>query len=54
MVRVVPSPGGRTFISTGVVESFTLPECVTTITVDAYGAQGGNRTAYNGGPLPES
>jgi len=47
--RVVPPTGTRTFSYTGAAESFTVPECVTTITADAYGAQGGNGTYYNGG-----
>ena len=46
---VVPAAGSRTFSYTGVVDSFTVPECVTTITADAYGAQGGNGTYYTGG-----
>jgi hypothetical protein len=49
VVRVVPPAGSRTFSYTGLVESFTVPECVTTITADAYGAQGGNGTYYTGG-----
>jgi hypothetical protein len=49
VVRVVPPPGAQSFVYTGVVESFTVPECVAAITVDAYGAQGGNGTYYNGG-----
>jgi hypothetical protein len=47
--RVVPPAGTRTFSYTGAAESFTVPECVTVITADAYGAQGGNGTFYNGG-----
>jgi hypothetical protein len=47
--RVVPPTGTRTFSYTGAAESFTVPECVTTITADAYGAQGGNGTYYTGG-----
>jgi hypothetical protein len=51
VVRVVPPAGSQAFNYTGLVESFTVPECVTTITVDAYGAQGGNGTPgfYLGG-----
>jgi hypothetical protein len=49
VTRVVPPPGTRTFIYTGAIDSFTVPECVTSITADVYGAQGGNGTYYLGG-----
>ena len=49
VVRVVPPSGSQSFAYTGLVESFTVPECVTAITVDAHGAQGGNGTYYTGG-----
>ena len=47
--RFVPPAGTRTFLYTGAAESFTVPECVTTITADVHGAQGGNGTYYAGG-----
>lgn len=43
--------GMQTFGFTGKVESFTLPSCVTEITVRAYGAQGGSSTAGSQGGL---
>jgi len=49
VTRIVPPPGSQTFNYTGGVDSFTVPECVTAIVVDAYGAQGGNGTYYQGG-----
>jgi Glycine rich protein len=49
VVRVVAPAGSQTFNYSGLVDSFTVPECVTAITVDAYGAQGGNGTYYLGG-----
>jgi hypothetical protein len=41
-VTVIPSSGSRAFAFTGLVETFTVPECVTSIQIDAFGAQGGN------------
>jgi hypothetical protein len=49
VTRIVPPPGTQTFNYINGVDSFTVPECVTTINVDAYGAQGGNGTYYQGG-----
>jgi Glycine rich protein len=49
VTRVVPPPGSQLFNYTGADATFTVPECVTSITVDAYGAQGGNGTFYLGG-----
>jgi hypothetical protein len=36
-----PTPGSMTFTYTGSRQQFTVPECVTSIVVDAYGAEGG-------------
>lgn len=33
-------PGSQTFVATGSQQTFTVPLCVTEITIDAYGAQG--------------
>ncbi len=38
-----------TFNFTGSVQTFTVPSCVTTINVDAYGASGGFNNSYAGG-----
>ncbi len=35
------SPGSQTFDFTGSLHSFVVPECVTTLTIDAFGAAGG-------------
>jgi hypothetical protein len=36
-------PGGsQTFTYTGTIDSFTVPSCVTSITIEAWGAAGGN------------
>lgn len=35
------SPGSQTFDFTGSLDSFVVPECVTTLTIDAFGAAGG-------------
>jgi len=47
--RSVPT---TTFSCTGTGQSFTVPDAVTSIAVDAWGAQGGNVTQrqLNGGP----
>lgn len=42
-------PGSQTFNFTGAVQTFTVPPCVTSITVDAYGAQGGGSGGGPGG-----
>ena len=49
VTRIVPPPGSQVFNYTGAAAPFTVPECVTSIRVDAYGAQGGNGTFYLGG-----
>lgn len=41
------APVTQTFAYTGAVQSFTIPSCVTSLTVTVYGAQGGNG-ALNG------
>ena len=41
--------GGQTFAVTGKVETYKLPACVTEITVNAWGAQGGNSTSGSAG-----
>jgi hypothetical protein len=43
-------PGTITFAFTGGPETFTPPVCVTSITVDAFGAQGGRGVNGNGQP----
>lgn len=40
-----------TFLYTGAVQTFTVPPCVTTIHIEAYGAQGGAVTGYS--PFPQ-
>jgi hypothetical protein len=47
---VVPSTGSRTYPYSGAVDTFTVPECVTAVQIDAGGAQGGsnNYTTYPG------
>ncbi len=45
----VSEPGSQQFDFTGGVQSFTVPENVTEITVEAYGAQGGGNGAAQGG-----
>ncbi len=37
-----PVPGSKTFEYTGKVEYFVVPECVTQVSIEAWGAQGGN------------
>lgn len=41
--------GSQTFLATGSVQTFTVPACVTSITIEAYGAQGGAVTQSAGG-----
>jgi hypothetical protein len=41
VTAVVPGTGSRTFGYVGVAEGFVIPECVTSVTIEAYGAQGG-------------
>ena len=38
---VTPTSGTRSYAFSGAVDTFSVPECVTAIDVDAYGAQGG-------------
>jgi len=42
-------PGSQTFSFTGGMQTFTVPACVTSVTVDLYGAQGGNDNGVQGG-----
>ena len=39
-------PGSQTFNYTGAQQTFTVPSGVSTITIKAWGAQGGNVTSY--------
>jgi hypothetical protein len=41
--------GSQTFNYSGSIVTFTVPACETTITIDAYGAQGGGAGAFAGG-----
>ncbi len=41
--------GSVTFGYTGALQSFAVPTCAKSITVDAYGAEGGKSTGENGG-----
>ncbi|MEI6765665.1 MAG: glycine-rich protein [Bacteroidota bacterium] len=41
-------PGSTTFIYTGNIQYFTVPSCVTSITVEAYGAEGGGTSGITG------
>src|ERR1041385_8709776 len=41
----------QTFNYTGAVQTFTVPSCVTSITIQAYGAQGGNASIGGTGGL---
>ena len=50
-VSVTCPTGNQTFAYTGSQQTFTVPACVTSITVDAYGAQGGI-SAYSGTSVP--
>lgn len=43
------APGSTTLNYTGAITSFTVPACVTSLTIDAYGAQGGSAGTYAGG-----
>jgi len=43
------SSGTTTLNYTGTMTSFVVPVCVTALTIDAYGAQGGNAGTYVGG-----
>jgi len=43
------STGTVTLNYTGAITSYTVPSCVTALTIDAYGAQGGNAGSYLGG-----
>ena len=44
------SPGTTTIAYSGAITSFGVPSCVTSLTIDAYGASGGNgTTAFPGG-----
>jgi hypothetical protein len=42
---VVPTAGSRSFTYTGAVETFTVPECITAVEIDANGAQGGSNNS---------
>lgn len=44
-------PGADTFLYTGALQTFTVPSCVTSITIEAWGAQGGAVTGYS--PFPQ-
>jgi hypothetical protein len=44
-------PGSQTFSFSGSVQTFTVPSCVTQITVEAWGAEGGASTSQNGSGL---
>jgi len=39
-ISACPPPGSQTFQATGQEQVFTVPACITQITIDAYGAQG--------------
>jgi len=41
------TPGSQTFNYTGAQQTFTVPSGVSTITIKAWGAQGGNVTSYH-------
>jgi hypothetical protein len=47
-VTVVPATGSATFNYTGGAQTFAVPQCATSITIDAYGAQGGSGTQVGG------
>ncbi len=42
-------PGSQTFSSTGGPQTFALPICATNVTIEAFGAQGGNEESGKGG-----
>jgi len=44
-----PTSGSQTFTFTGSVQTFQVPACVSSIQVDAYGAQGGYHSTSTGG-----
>ena len=46
---VVPARGSRAYTFTGAPDSFVVPECVTTVDIDALGAQGGSSNATGAG-----
>jgi hypothetical protein len=50
VTTVTPGTGSKTFAYTGAVETWTVPECVTQVTMNANGAQGGanNFATYPG------
>jgi PKD repeat protein len=39
----------QTFTYTGGIQTFTIPTCIDTVTIEAYGAQGGNGSSKLGG-----
>ena len=41
-------PGSETFLPVGSIETFTVPEGVTSITIEAWGAQGGGSNGGKG------
>lgn len=41
--------GGQRFEYTGTIETLTLPECASTVTIEAWGAQGGGGVTVSGG-----
>jgi hypothetical protein len=43
-----PMPGTKTFSYTGAQQSFVVPVCITSMTIDAYGSQGGTSSAAGG------
>ena len=44
------APGGSaTFVYTGAIEAFEVPDCASTLTVEAWGAQGGGGPTVTGG-----
>jgi hypothetical protein len=42
---ITPQPGSQSFEYTGAVQSFVVPSCVTSIHIEAWGAQGGTPNA---------
>ena len=52
--QAIPSPSSQTFNFTGDVQTFTVPAGVSSITVDAYGAQGGTSYGYYNSAYPTS
>jgi hypothetical protein len=45
VTEVLPTTGSRSYTFSGAAETFVVPECVTTLVVDAFGAQGGASNA---------